>query len=455
MQLRPPNPQRHRKSTVNGNNLLVSIPVLSVQNPCGDSIYKQSKYYASDDDESGVSDVEDRPEQPDRKQPREREDTENFLSIPRDNFQVQYGTKQKTRVTLLETGNVSPRWIVPVRVSPYKPPTAQGLNGIQIQKILYHKNDSVNYPSPTTTSAKTPDKPPDGLMCAPPPLTKTVKVSSNSPVSTVSPRSATITATPPSENNNATPKQAASQTPELSSPKVGVANKKSPTTGMNMTNSTKLSPPVNSTSASGQKVNKRPTSLGSESHTSSYGKKPRLGETGPTDNSSRSFFMPVTSTSSTYSFSSSSSSSSSICSDTSENEHYSSSFSSSKHGHGSSSRSKAMETAEIATDSIAASPKKLAKNSPFTKPSPVANGDQAVFIPPSAISITDRIIKKASRPQPELIERQRRRKLESNQRKSYAMKMGDEHEERESIDLSMKSFEMIWNVPLLSPLRSP
>ncbi|CAL8072443.1 unnamed protein product [Orchesella dallaii] len=449
----PPPPSRIGKnslSNVQTNNLVVSIPVLT--HP-GDHCNKHHRRkYASDDDDdddSGSGEEEDD----------EDEEEDNFLSVPRENYQVQYGTKQKTRVTLIETGNVSPRWIVPIRVAPYKPPTAQGLNGVQIQKILYHKNDSSNFASPTTTTARTPDKPPDNPTTASAPTVKSIKVT-ESPVSTVSPQStsaSTTMATPSGDNNNnATPKQplSASQTPELSSPPSdqGGSKKIVSTTAPTTTMANKLSsPPVNSTT--GQKL-KRPnmeTSPASGYTASKVNnghlngiKRPKTEDNHAVSgyNSSVNNFTPVTSTSSTYPGGSGG------VDDPAEND---------RKG----SRATGIKGEETT------SPTKFNKNFSFVKPSSqsttfsssssASSGDSpgAVFIPPAAVSITDRIIKKASRPQPELIERQRRRRQESNQRKSYAMQKGDEHEERESIDLSMKSFEMIWNVPLLSPLRSP
>lgn len=558
-ELPPPHPPHHKSSrksslsSVNGN-LVVSIPVLSVPQ----NYNKRSKYFSDEDDEdneSGVSEVDD-----DNDNCHHTENEENFLSVPRDNFQVQYGIKQKTRVALLEhTGNVSPRFIVPVRVAPYKPPAAQGLNGVQIQKILYHKNDKVNYASPTTTTARTPDKPPDNNSASPPITLKSSKVSSvnNSPVnSTVSPRSGTtqvgITVTPALDNNNATPKQTASRTPELASPQSDQGYKSSSSTSSKLS-----SPPVNVNSTTGnssssgnhnypppssqQNKLKRPISL-TESYSSTYGggahgKKQRLGGGGssdhggynPLDRSPSGYnFTSVTSSNSStnsgnFAFSSLSSthsqSKSSSCSSlfdgddlmTPQDTHQSPlNNHRSRHSSTSSSSSASRlsmnnlnnppsqekdNSVEKSAANYSSPPnsknshKKLNvinKNPSFVRPpststsstssstnstsssssnsanagggSGGASGvdrDHSVFLAPAAVSITDRIIKKASRPQPELIERQRRRRMESNQRKNYALKMGDEHEERESIDLSMKSFEMIWNVPLLSPLRSP
>jgi len=51
--------------------------------------------------------------------------------------------------------------------------------------------------------------------------------------------------------------------------------------------------------------------------------------------------------------------------------------------------------------------------------------------------------------------RQKQREVESFNRKVYALKKADEFEEMEAVQLSMKSFEMIHNCPLLSPIRSP
>lgn len=502
-------------TSVNGN-LVVSIPVLSVQQQrdnyrSGNKNSKRlSKYFSDDDnDSSGVSEDS----------LSEDDEPDNYLSVPRDNFKVQYGTKQKTRVALLEesTGRGSPRLIVPIHVAPYKPPTAQGLNGVQIQKILYHKNDKINYASPTTTTARTPDKPPDSTLSlsSSVSLTKSAKVSSeNSPVSTISPspvcNRTSTTVSPPSgdSNNNATPKPAASQSPpDFASPKSDQGYKSSSSTSSS--SSGKLSsPPINSTTGNPQKL-KRPISLTenySSSHSSSsssgYGKKQRLGSSSSSDSSpspSAYNFLPVTS--SNYAFSSLSTASSYSSSTSSlngdafmENDHHnhhhqhnnkspSRSRHSSTSSTTSSSSSRFSATAdnaiEAGTNSKSSSTNNsgsppssnpnskqklniINKNPSFVKPPSTANnsssssaGDHSVFLAPAAVSITDRIIKKASRPQPELIERQRRRRMESNQRKSYALQKGDEHEERESIDLSMKSFEMIWNVPLLSPLRSP
>lgn len=333
------------------------------------------------------------------------------------------------------------------QISPYKPPTAQGLNGVQIQKILYHKNDSVNFASPTTTTARTPDKPPDNVHNPSPSINKSAKASTNnSPVSMVSPSprntpSATRLTSPVCDNNNATPKQSAAQTPELSSPKSDQGSVKS----VSVSSSGKLSsPPVNSTT--GSTTLKRPGSLDSQS-TYGYAKKQRISpETASTPTGFAN--MPVTS--------SSSSQQATSLSDVTKDNRGLYSRVNGKESNCNGNR-KLPNTPEKNV-----SPKKLNiinKNPPCLKQGTGTEKDNqsgaAVFISPAAISITDRIIKKASMPQPELVERQRRRALESNQRKSYAMQKGDEHQEKEAIELSMKSFEMIWNIPLLSPLRSP
>lgn len=445
----PPPPQSRSRSisssrknsltNVNGN-LVVSIPVLSVQQPRGGDQFKKrlSKYYSDgeSDSESGVSEDES-----DSGEPLEpcRDQKSNFLSVPRDNFKVQYGTKQKWRVALVDkpTG-----YIVPIRVAPYKPPQAQGLNGVQIQKILYHKSDKIQV-SPTTTTARTPDKPPNTTFPSP---SLKPKVASESPLNTISPRSSGPSPAP--ENNNATPKQSASQTPpDFASPKSDQGYKSS-----SSTSSSKLSPPVSST----QKL-KRPVINPESSYIS---KKPRLGSSSSSSSDHHSDrspgypFSSLTTPSSTFTSLSTASSSSSIHSDHHDGDsphQYRSRHSSTSSSSSSSSR---VNNAHDNAKESSPSKQKLSiipKNPHFVKPPT----DNSVFLAPAAVSITDRIIKKASRPQPELLERQRRRRQEQNQRRTYAAEKGVEHEERESIDLSMKSFEMILDIQLLSPLRSP
>lgn len=98
----------------------------------------------------------------------------------------------------------------------------------------------------------------------------------------------------------------------------------------------------------------------------------------------------------------------------------------------------------------------------------------------SCLSITDTIIKKGKELPQELKERERRRKMESLKRRTYAMQKTHEQSLMDSVDVSMKvsiifefvlifgficsfthfhlffqAMEMIWTIPLLSPIRSP
>lgn len=87
----------------------------------------------------------------------EDKDDENYLSVARDNFVIEFAIGEKKRTPVHRPD--PPGLINPIKVEPYKPPLkAIGFNGVHIQKILYHKTDgNVQHTSPTTTTASTPD----------------------------------------------------------------------------------------------------------------------------------------------------------------------------------------------------------------------------------------------------------------------------------------------------------
>jgi hypothetical protein len=353
----------------------------------------------------------------------EDEEDDNYLSVPRDNFVIEFAISAKKRTPLHRPETChSPNFLDPIKVERYKPPAAMGFNGVHIQKILYHKTDGVIHTSPTTTSATTPEKPPDHHETS---------SSSSSP-------SLSICSNGSTGSSNKLDQHFDDDTPLIlgTNPKTRPESAQISTSTKRNGNS-KSESFLNRRSYSGHDNNNRNTKPASTDAISSSNKrKISYSEDSTAYDSSPKNGSSVSSTTTTTTPAKTAFSCDLLDNDPPQPANKRKSY-----------HIAPKETKDAINQAVVEERKKK---------------DTLMMGPPSSvplksISITESIIKKAKQgyKTAEMKERDRRRRLESQKRRAYAMEKGDEHQCHEFVDASMKALEMVTTYPLLSPIRSP